>query len=68
MAGYCTHCGGSGFRNPAKERQREARMERFVRELAQSELLDPEYQSEEGCDQLNTLVKRARKLIGSKDE
>ena len=63
MPGYCTHCGGSGFRNPAKEAQREARALRFVREVAAIEHLHTDFQSEEGCDKLNDLITEARRLL-----
>lgn len=68
MAGYCTHCGGSGYRNPAKEREREGRLMKFIREIAAIEPLDTEFQAEEGCDQLNTLIARARRFTRKQDD
>lgn len=67
MAGYCTHCNGSGYRNPTKEREREGRLMKFIYEIADLETLDTEFEAEEGCDKLNALIARARRITGKQD-
>lgn len=57
MAGYCTTCGGSGFRRPAQEKTRAD----LVDEIASMALYD-EFSAEEAKDALNNLIRQARRI------
>ncbi len=59
MAGYCTSCGGSGFRRPAKEKSRAD----FVAQIARMEPYT-EYETDDARDTMNSLIREARKLSG----
>lgn len=57
MAGYCTTCGGSGFRRPAQEKTRAD----LVDEIASMAIYD-EFSTEEAKDALNNLIRQARRI------
>ena len=57
MAGYCTTCGGSGYRRPTQEKTRAD----FVAMIARMEPCS-EYESDDARDTLNALIRDARKI------
>ena len=62
MAGYCTSCGGSGYRRPAKEKSTAD----LVARIARMDLYDLDYSAQDGCDAMNSLIREARKIVGRK--
>jgi hypothetical protein len=62
MPGYCTHCGGTGFRNPAKEAERESAAQKFVEMVARLVPYDEDFAASDGCETANALIRDARKL------
>lgn len=62
MAGHCAHCGGTGYRNPSRERGRDE----LIEQLARMTVYDTEFQAEDACDTLNALIRKARKLTRTK--
>jgi hypothetical protein len=57
MAGYCTTCGGSGYRRPGRENKRAD----FVDQIARMAPYD-EFDTEDARDALNALIKAARRF------
>lgn len=57
MAGYCTSCGGSGYRRPAKEKSRADLVAQIARMTPYGE-----YDTDDACDALNALIGEARKI------
>ena len=62
MAGYCTTCGGSGYRRPSQEKTRAD----FVAQIARMTPYD-EYDSDDARDTLNDLIAEARKITKPKE-
>lgn len=58
MAGYCTACGGSGFRRPAQEKQASDLVAQIARMTPCSE-----FESDDARDTLNDLIREACKII-----
>lgn len=58
MAGYCTSCGGSGYRRPAKEKSATD----LVAQIARMDFYDDDYQAQDGCEAMNSLIREARKI------
>lgn len=57
MAGYCTTCGGSGYRRPTQEKTRADFVEQIARMTPYGE-----FDVDDARDALNNLIRDARRI------
>lgn len=57
MAGYCTTCGGSGYRRPALEKTRADLVDQIARMTPYGE-----FDTDDARDTLNSLIRDARRI------